>query len=85
MVFSAPKGKLDPNDKLFKLITSTIRPEPEWQQWSNGVIASLYRAQAKEEAIQGETINAHSNNARPAQVLHLDRSPFQGPLVKFNT
>jgi Cysteine rich repeat len=57
MVFRAPKGKLDANDKLFKLIASTIRPEPEWQQWSNGVIADLYRRQAKEEAIQGDIIS----------------------------
>ena len=43
MFFRAPKGQLDANDKLFKLIASTIHPEPEWQKWSNGVIAALYR------------------------------------------
>jgi len=42
MFFRTPKGQLDANDRLFKLMASTIRPEPEWQKWSNGVIASLY-------------------------------------------
>jgi hypothetical protein len=41
MDFRAPKGKLDSNDRLFKLMASTIRPEPEWQKWSNGIIAGL--------------------------------------------
>ncbi len=43
MWFRTPKGQLDANDRLFKLIASTIRPEPEWQKWSNGVIADLYK------------------------------------------
>jgi hypothetical protein len=56
MVLSAPKGKLEENDKLFKLIASTIRPEPAWRQWSNGVIADLYRKQQEEEAKQAQII-----------------------------
>ena len=32
MFYRTPKGKLDANDRLFKLIASTIRPEPEWQK-----------------------------------------------------
>lgn len=36
--YRAPKGKLDSNDRLFKLMASTIRPEPEWQKMSNGVV-----------------------------------------------
>jgi hypothetical protein len=56
MDFRTPKGKLDANDKLFKLIASTIRPEPEWQKWSNGVIASLYQKKQEELAKQSAMI-----------------------------
>lgn len=53
-----PKGQLDANDKLFKLIASTIRPEPEWRKWSNGVIANFYQKKAEEEAKQSAIIAA---------------------------
>jgi hypothetical protein len=56
MFFRTPKGQLDANDKLFKLIASTIRPEPEWQKWSNGVIASLYSKKQQELAKQSAMI-----------------------------
>ncbi|MGO8788639.1 MAG: cysteine rich repeat-containing protein [Terriglobia bacterium] len=56
MDFRAPKGKLDSSDRLFKLIVSTIRPEPEWQKWSNGVIASLYQKKQQELAKQAVMI-----------------------------
>jgi hypothetical protein len=51
-----PKGKLDANDKLLKLIASTVQPDPQWQQWSNGVIASLYQKKQIEEARQSAII-----------------------------
>jgi hypothetical protein len=56
LFFRAPKGQLEANDKLFKLIMSTIRPEPEWQKWSNGVIASLYQEKQRQLAIQSQMI-----------------------------
>jgi len=56
MFFRTPKGQLDANDRLFKLMASTIRPEPEWQKWSNGVIASLYQKKQEEVAKQQEII-----------------------------
>jgi hypothetical protein len=58
LFFHAPKGKLDANDKLFKMIASTIHPEPEWQRWSNGVIASLYQKKQEELAKQAAIIAA---------------------------
>jgi hypothetical protein len=58
MFFRTPKGKLDANEKLFKVIASTIRPEPEWQRWSNGVIASLYQKKQEELAKQAAMIAA---------------------------
>jgi hypothetical protein len=58
MDFRAPKGKLDSNDRLFKLMASTIRPEPEWQKWSNGIIAGLYQKKQEELAKQAAMIAA---------------------------
>jgi hypothetical protein len=58
LFFRTPKGQLDANDKLFKLIASTIRPEPEWQKWSNGVIASLYQRKQEELAKQAAMLAA---------------------------
>ena len=46
----APQGQLDANDKLFKVMISSIRPEPKWQAYSNGFIAKLYQAEAQKEA-----------------------------------
>ncbi len=56
MFYRTPKGQLDANDRLFKLIASTIRPEPEWEKWSNGVIASLYQKKQEELAKQSAMI-----------------------------
>jgi hypothetical protein len=58
MNLHTPKGQLDANDKLFKLIASTIQVEPEWRTWSNGVIASMYRKKQEEEAKQSAIIAA---------------------------
>jgi hypothetical protein len=52
----APKGKLDANDKLFKVMVSSIRAEPKWQSYSNGVIAKLYNIEAQKEAAQDKEI-----------------------------
>jgi hypothetical protein len=68
MNLRTPKGKLDANDKLFKLIASTIHPEPEWQKWSNGVIATLYQKKAEEEAKQSAIIAAFQKHA--AEVIN---------------
>jgi hypothetical protein len=54
MFYRAPKGKLDANDRLFKLMASTIRPEPEWQKMSSGVIATLYQTKQQELAKQSQ-------------------------------
>jgi len=56
MNLRTPKGQLDANDKLLKLTAGTVHPEPEWQTWSNGVIASMYRKKQEEEAKQSAII-----------------------------
>ena len=58
LFFRVPKGQLDANDKLFKMIASTIHPEAEWQKWSNGVIASLYQRKQEELAKQAAMLAA---------------------------
>jgi hypothetical protein len=58
LFFHAPKGQLDANDKLFKMILGTIHPELEWQKWSNGVVASLYQKKQEELAKQAAIIAA---------------------------
>ena len=56
MFYQAPKGKLDANDRLFKLMASTIRPEPEWQKASNQFIATLYQKKQAELAKQSQIV-----------------------------
>lgn len=56
MTFGTPKGQLDANEKLFKVILSTVHPELEWEKMSNGTIASLYQMKAKQVAIQQQMI-----------------------------
>ena len=58
LFFRVPKGQLDANDKLFKMIASTIHPEAEWQKWSNGIIAGLYQEKQKQLAIQSAMLAA---------------------------
>jgi hypothetical protein len=54
----APQGQLDANDKLFKVMISSIRPEPKWQAYSNGFIAKLYQAEAQKEATMDSMVAA---------------------------
>jgi hypothetical protein len=51
IAFTAPKGKLDGNDKLFQVITGSIQPEPQWVTYAGGVLSKLYQAQAQKLAI----------------------------------
>jgi hypothetical protein len=51
MSFTAPKGKLAGNEKLLRVMMSSIRITPEYSAFSNKYIASLYQAQAQKEAI----------------------------------
>lgn len=50
MIMGAPKGKLDANDKLFKVVMSSIQPTPEYSAFSNKWIANYYQIQANKEA-----------------------------------
>lgn len=56
MSFSAPKGQLDGNESLFRLIAFNIRHDPQWDAHINGMIAQLYRRQQVEEAKRSQMI-----------------------------
>ncbi|HSY05279.1 MAG TPA: cysteine rich repeat-containing protein [Steroidobacteraceae bacterium] len=56
MSFSAPKGQLDGNQKLFKLIAFNVSHEPQWDAKLNAMIAQLYRQQQIEEAKRSQMI-----------------------------
>jgi hypothetical protein len=56
MSFSAPKGQLDGNEGLFKLMAFNISHEPNWEAKLNGMIAQLYRQQQIEEAKRSQII-----------------------------
>jgi len=51
VALTAPKGKLDGNERLFKVMVSSIRPEPQWVSYANQQLTTLYQAEAKKEAI----------------------------------
>jgi hypothetical protein len=88
IAFSAPKGQLDGNDKLFQVITSSIRPEPQWVTYTGGVLSKLYQAQAQKVATinkmwadfytkEAQTINGVTANAMQgadASAFHEDQN-----------
>jgi hypothetical protein len=56
MSISAPKGQLDGNEKLFKLVAFNITHEPDWDAKVNKMIGILYRQQQVEEAKRSQMI-----------------------------
>ncbi len=66
--FSAPKAKLDANDRLFQVIVSSIHPEPQWVGYSGSMVAKLNQARTQQMA----TINAAMSQfyAHEAQVIN---------------
>jgi hypothetical protein len=61
MALRAPKGKLDANEKLFQVMLSSVRLEPQWQAYSNATIAKFYKAEAQKEATQDQIWAALQN------------------------
>jgi hypothetical protein len=51
VALTAPKGKLDANDRLFKVMLSSIHPEAQWVTYSNKQLTMLYQAEAQKEAV----------------------------------
>ena len=61
VALGAPKGELDANDKLFKVVMASIQPLPRYTAYTNKWIANYYQIQANKEAamdkIQADLIN----------------------------
>ena len=49
VALGAPKGKLDGNEKLFKVVMSSIQPTPRYAAYTNKWIANYYQIQADKE------------------------------------
>jgi hypothetical protein len=62
MAFTAPKGKLDANDKLFKVMMGSVRTEPKWGSYSGNFIARLYQVEARKEQAIDAAIAAFQNH-----------------------
>jgi hypothetical protein len=54
VALTAPKGKLDANDRLFKVIVGSIQPEPQWVKYSQAQLTKLYQAEAQKNAIMDQ-------------------------------
>jgi hypothetical protein len=67
MALRALKGKLDANDKLFKVMISSLRPEQKWQDYTNQYLVWRYQVEAKKLA-QIDAIIANFQN-QVAQTL----------------
>jgi hypothetical protein len=50
IALTAPKAKLEENDRIFKVIVSSLRPQPQWVAYANQQLTTLYRAEAQKEA-----------------------------------
>lgn len=50
VALGAPKGQLDGNDKLFRVVIASIQPLPRYTAFTNKWIASYYQIQANKEA-----------------------------------
>ena len=56
MALRAPEGQLDGNEKLLRVMISSIHPEQKWETFSNGFIAKLYQEEAQKEAIMDKMV-----------------------------
>jgi len=88
VAFSAPKGQLEGNDKLFQVITSSVQPERQWLTYSNGVVSKLDQMQAQKLATinkmwadfytkAAQTINGETADAMrgaDASAFHADQN-----------
>ena len=70
VALGAPKGELDANDKLFKVVISSIQPLPRYTAFTNKWIASYYQTQANKEAAM-DRIQADLDNYVTQMYLHM--------------
>ena len=70
MFMGAPKGKLDANDKLFKVVMSSIQPTPQYSAYTNKWIANYYQIQANKEAAM-DKIQANLDSFITQTYMHM--------------
>jgi hypothetical protein len=70
VALGAPKGELDANDKLFKVVMGSIQPLPRYTAFTNKWIASYYQTQANKEAAM-DRIQADLDNFITQTYLHM--------------
>jgi Cysteine rich repeat len=70
IMLGAPKGQLDANDKLFKVVMTSIQPTPEYSAYTNKWISSYYQIQANKEAAM-DKIQADLDNFITQTYMHM--------------
>jgi hypothetical protein len=75
-IMGAPKGKLDANDKLFKVVLSSIQPTPQYSAYTNKWIANYYQIQAKKEAAM-DRVQADLDNFITQTYMHMSANAQQ--------
>jgi hypothetical protein len=73
VALGAPKGKLDGNEKLFKVVMSSIQPTPRYTAYSNQWIANYYKIQANKEAAMDQ-IQADVDRSILATYQHMSEN-----------
>jgi Cysteine rich repeat len=79
MALRAPKGQLDGNDKLFKVMISSLRPEQKWQDYTNKYLAWRYQVEAKKQA-QIDAIWANFQNQVAQTLMEVTANQQRGSL-----
>jgi Cysteine rich repeat len=79
MALRAPKGQLDGNDRLFKVLISSIRPEQKWQDYTNKWLAWRYQVEAKKIA-QIDAIWADFQNKVAQTLMDVTANQQRGSL-----
>jgi hypothetical protein len=73
VALGAPKGKLDGNEKLFKVVMSSIQPTPRYGAYTNKWIAYYYQIQADKE-VKMDRIQADVDKAITETYQHMSEN-----------
>ena len=82
MSFTAPKGKLEGNEKLLRVMMTSIRTTPEYAAFANKYIASYYQMQAKKEAMIDQ-INAKLQQDITQTYMQISANAMRGSEQSF--
>jgi hypothetical protein len=82
MSFTTPKGKLAGNEKLLRVMMSSIKITPEYSAFANKYIANLYQMQAKKEAMIDQ-INAKLQQDITQTYMEISANAMRGSEQSF--